>query len=72
MPPDFYGQIARLAKEQETRLIVDTSGKPLRLAVAEGVFLIKPNLREFAELTGQELIDELQEARLALLPLGEI
>jgi 6-phosphofructokinase 2 len=64
-PPDFYGRIARLAKEQETRLIVDTSGEPLRLAVKEGVFLIKPNLREFAELTGQELVDEVQEERLA-------
>jgi 6-phosphofructokinase 2 len=28
-------------------------------------FLIKPNLREFAELTGQELVDEIQEERLA-------
>jgi 6-phosphofructokinase 2 len=64
-PPDFYGRIARLAKEQDTRLIVDTSGEPLRLAVQEGVFLIKPNLREFAELTGQELVDEVQEERLA-------
>jgi len=65
VPPNFYGQIARLAKEQNTRLIVDTSGEALRLAVEEGVFLIKPNLREFAELTGQELTDELQEERLA-------
>jgi 6-phosphofructokinase 2 len=64
-PLDFYGRIARLAKEHRTRLIVDTSGEALRLAVAEGVFLIKPNLREFAELTGQELQDELQKERLA-------
>jgi 6-phosphofructokinase 2 len=65
VPPDFYAQIAKLAKAQGTRLIVDTSGEPLRLAVAEGVFLIKPNLREFAEVTGQDLVDELQEERLA-------
>jgi 6-phosphofructokinase 2 len=66
VPPDFYGQLAKLAKEQSTRLIVDTSGEALRLAVEEGVFLIKPNLREFAELTGQERVDELQEEHLAL------
>ena len=30
------------------------------------MFLIKPNLREFAELTGQERMDELQEEHLAL------
>ncbi len=64
-PADFYGRLARLAKEQDTRLIVDTSGEALRLAVEEGVFLIKPNLREFAELTGQEMVDEIQEERLA-------
>jgi 6-phosphofructokinase 2 len=65
VPANFYGQLAKLAREYNTRLIVDTSGEALRLAVEEGVFLIKPNLREFAELTGQELVDELQEERLA-------
>jgi 6-phosphofructokinase 2 len=65
VPSNFYGQLAKLAREQNTRLIVDTSGKALRLAVEEGVFLIKPNLREFAELTGREKVDELQEELLA-------
>jgi 6-phosphofructokinase 2 len=65
VPPNFYGQLARLAKEHNTRLIVDTSGEALRLAVEEGVFLIKPNLGEFAELAGQERVNELQAAHLA-------
>jgi 6-phosphofructokinase 2 len=65
VPPDFYGQLAKLAKPHNTRVIVDTSGEALRLAVEEGVFLIKPNLREFAELTGRERVDELQEEQLA-------
>ena len=65
VPANFYGQLARLAREHNTRLIVDTSGEALRLAVAEGVFLIKPNLREFAELTGRERVDEQEEERLA-------
>ena len=54
-----------MARENKTRLIVDTSGEALRLAVAEGVFLIKPNLREFAELMGRESVDGLEEERLA-------
>jgi 6-phosphofructokinase 2 len=37
----------------------------LRLAVEEGVFLIKPNLPEFTELMGQERVDEKQEEHLA-------
>jgi 6-phosphofructokinase 2 len=65
VPPNFYGQLAKLAKKHNTRLIVDTSGEALRLAVEEGVFLIKPNLGEFAELTGQERVDEIQEERAA-------
>jgi 6-phosphofructokinase 2 len=65
VPPDFYGQLARLAREHNTRLVVDTSGEALRLAVEEGVFLIKPNLREFAELMGRESVDGLEEERLA-------
>jgi 6-phosphofructokinase 2 len=65
VPPDFYGQLAKLAREQNTRLIVDTSGEALRLAVEEGVFLIKPNLREFAELMGRESVEGLEEERLA-------
>jgi 6-phosphofructokinase 2 len=65
VPADFYGRVAKLAKEQKTRLIIDTSGEALRLSVDEGVFLIKPNLREFAELTGRDRVDELQEEHLA-------
>jgi 6-phosphofructokinase 2 len=65
VPPDFYGLLAKLAKKQKIRLIVDTSGEALRLAVEEGVFLIKPNLPEFAELTGRERVDERQEEYLA-------
>jgi 6-phosphofructokinase 2 len=65
VPADFYGQLAKLAKEHNTRLTVDTSGEDLRLAVDEGVFFIKPNLQEFAELTGQKLMGDMQEERLA-------
>jgi 6-phosphofructokinase 2 len=65
VPENFYGQLARLAREHNTRLIVDTSGDALRLAVEEGVFMIKPNLREFAELMGRESVHGLEEERLA-------
>ena len=65
VPPDFYGRLAGFGREHNTRLVVDTSGEALPLAVAEGVFLIKPNLREFAELMGCESVDGLEEERLA-------
>ncbi len=52
VPPDFYARAARLARELGTRFVLDASGEPLRLAVEEGVFLVKPSLQEFQQLTG--------------------
>ena len=33
-------------------MIVDSAGQALELALKEGVYLIKPNIREFRELVG--------------------
>ena len=62
MPPgvssDFIAKIARIAKQDEARLIVDTSGEPLQHAIDEGVFLLKPNQNELGKLTGITAHDE--------------
>ena len=52
VPDDFYAQLARLAKQRGASMILDTSGPALAAAAAEGVDLIKPNLREMRELCG--------------------
>jgi 6-phosphofructokinase 2 len=57
VPDDFYAQVARLAKQRGAKLVLDTSGPALAAAAAEGVDLIKPNLREMRELTGSEPSD---------------
>jgi 6-phosphofructokinase 2 len=57
VPDDFYAQVARLAKQRGAKVIIDTSGPALAAAMAEGVDLIKPNLREMRELTGSEPSD---------------
>jgi 6-phosphofructokinase 2 len=59
-PPDFYAQVARVGKKKGTKTIVDVSGKALEAALQEGVFLIKPNVREFRELVGKEVKEETQ------------
>lgn len=56
-PDDFYAAIAREARQLGVRTIVDTSGPALARALDAGVFLIKPNLREFRELTGLSVDD---------------
>jgi len=55
VPVDFYARVARLASHHDCRLVLDTSGEPLRAALAEGVYLIKPNRRELAMIAGSEL-----------------
>jgi len=57
-PPDFYADIARQAKARGRRLVLDTSGAALKAALGAGVYLVKPNLRELRELSGQPLDDE--------------
>jgi 6-phosphofructokinase 2 len=65
VPRDFYARIARIAKQNDKKLILDASGEPFLLAVREGVFLIKPNLREFRALAESSLNDESQHIELA-------
>lgn len=62
VPPDFYARLARVARSSGSRMVLDTSGEPLGLAARQGVYLLKPSLREFQELTGSSLA-----ARAALL-----
>jgi 6-phosphofructokinase 2 len=66
VPDDFYARLARKAKENDSRFVLDTSTKAaLRLAGQEGVYLIKPNLREFRELIGSELAEEADQEAAA-------
>lgn len=60
VPADFYAQVAKVGKRAGSKVIVDTSGEPLKKAIEEGVFLIKPNLREFRELVEKDLREEAQ------------
>lgn len=73
VPVDFYAQLARLCRSRGARLVLDTAGPPLAAALAEGVFLAKPNLRELRELTGQPLEDApaWQAAAAALVRGGQ-
>lgn len=54
-PADFYARVARLCRERGARLVLDAAGPPLSAALTEGVYLVKPNLRELGELLGETL-----------------
>ncbi|MBC7524656.1 MAG: 1-phosphofructokinase family hexose kinase [Flavobacterium sp.] len=57
VPIDFYAQMAKIAKQINAKFILDTDGEPLQLAINEGLYLIKPNLKEMGILTGIVTID---------------
>jgi 6-phosphofructokinase 2 len=49
---------ARIARKRGAKYVLDTSGTPLDAALMEGVYLVKPNLRELRELSGSSLADD--------------
>jgi 6-phosphofructokinase 2 len=64
-PGDFYARVARLARDLGSRMILDASGEALSQALHEGVFLVKPNLREAKELSEREMKTESNPEDLA-------
>ena len=58
VPTDFYRKIAALSKEIGCKFILDTTNEPLKHALSEGVYLIKPNLYEFQQLIGDSFQNE--------------
>ena len=63
-PVDFYARVAEGARRSGMKMVLDASGEPLRRAVRAGVYMLKPSLHEFEELTGERGADE---SRLPLL-----
>ena len=63
MPADAYATITQKAQAAGGSVLLDTSGAPLRAALAVGPKIIKPNRHELAELVGRPL--ETLEALIA-------
>ncbi|ARF53352.1 1-phosphofructokinase family hexose kinase [Streptomyces gilvosporeus] len=53
LPDDFYTAVTRRVKAVGSRLVLDTSGPALRQALSEGVFLLRCNRTEAADLLGR-------------------
>lgn len=65
VPTDILARLAKIARRQKRKLIVDSSGEALLRALEEGVYLIKPNLGELSTLAGEETIETNDIERLA-------
>lgn len=58
VPDDLYAQVARIARNLGARMVLDTSDPALAPALKEGVWLVKPSLRELSAVAGTPLPDE--------------
>lgn len=55
---DTYRKLIDIAKEQNKKFILDTSGEALRLGVEGAPFLVKPNKEELEKLVGHSIVNE--------------
>lgn len=69
---DFYQKVAEIAKNSNSKLIVDTSGEALKKVLETGAYLIKPNVGELAKLIGVERLEmeEVDEAAKTIIAKG--
>jgi 6-phosphofructokinase 2 len=56
LPENVYTSLAKEAKLKGYKFILDSSGKALTEALSQGVYLMKPNLKELSNLVGVESI----------------
>jgi 6-phosphofructokinase 2 len=57
VPNDFYARVAHAAHARGRRVVVDTTGPALAPALAEGIWLYKPNRKELEDFVGHALDD---------------
>jgi 6-phosphofructokinase 2 len=71
VPDDFYRRLGKVASERGIRLVLDTSGMPLKLAAGHA-WMVKPNVRELQQITETELTsdDDIVAAASSLIEGG--
>ena len=73
VPPDFYARVAKIAFRLGAKFVLDTSGAALEPALKEGVYLLKPNLRElneFAQTDGTDDRSVIEASRRLIVRYG--
>lgn len=65
VPADIFASFSAIATIKGARFIVDSSGAALKEALREGVYLIKPNVRELAGFAGVNTLNEKEITEVA-------
>src|SRR5216683_1955289 len=71
-PATIYATIITQLKRHGKQVVLDTSGEALREGVRAGPTVVKPNVDELHQLTGQSLADEAAVEQAARQLLGDI
>ncbi len=71
-PPEIFADMIRIARAQGVKCFLDTAGPALKLGLAAGPYLIKPNRAEVGDLLNTSLRTrrELVEAARELMRMG--
>lgn len=55
LPPDYYFKIGTICNQRNIKFILDSSGDSLRLGMNASPYLIKPNIDELEDLSGEKI-----------------
>jgi 1-phosphofructokinase family hexose kinase len=58
LPSDFYAQLIAVIQQYGAKAMLDTSGEALRLGCAAAPYLVKPNVTEAENVSGQTIQSE--------------
>jgi len=72
LSPNVAAKFAAVCSRIGARFIADTSGECLKLALNEGVYLLKPNLSELSFLVGKDRLElfEVEDAAKSIIENG--
>ena len=62
LPKDTYKTLVKIAKNQQKKFILDTSGRSLESSIGSLPYMVKPNLDEMESLLGEKIPDIKRQA----------
>ena len=57
VPDNIWRTISSIVKNKKIKLIVDTSGNPLKEILKDSIYLLKPNINELSSVVGKEKLN---------------
>lgn len=72
VPAKFYAELITMANELGKKVILDTSGDPLKEGMLAKPYMMKPNMKELENLLGKRLrgMSELSDAAIEIVQQG--